>query len=159
MEGWLEKKAGLLGIESGALLCCALCRQVPAPSSKPPIQSPPSPPAFFFSAGRLEVVAGVGAKGTRELQMDKRRVHQVPSSEFETACSTQQTVLNKDNARAQGRYEPLSASSSCSFTYFFFLSYYGISLTGRIRYGSIYLKTESYYLEKLKKTICNFLYG
>ena len=115
-----------------------------------------------YPQGRHWLAGGgglVGAKETRELQMDKRRVHQVPSSEFETACSTQQTVLNKDNARAQGRYEPLSASSSCSFTYFFFLSYYGMSLTGRIRYGSSYLKTESYYLEKLKKTICNFLYG
>ena len=108
-----------------------------------------------YPQGRHWLAGGgglVGAKETREMQRD----HQVPSSEFETACSTQQTVLNKDNARPQGRYEPLSASSSCSFTYFFFLSYYGMSLTGRIRYGSSYLKTESYYLEKLKKLFVIF---
>ena len=74
-----------------------------------------------YPQGRHWLAGGgglVGAKETREMQRDKRRVHQVPSSEFETACSTQQTVLNKDNARAQGRYEPLSASSFCSFIFF-----------------------------------------
>jgi hypothetical protein len=77
-DGW--RKAWCLGTESGALLCCALCRQVPAPShqSSP---CPAAPPAFFF----LPLVGRRwwwGAKEATELRTEKRRLHQVLSSEF-----------------------------------------------------------------------------
>jgi hypothetical protein len=60
-DGW--RKAWCLGTESGALLCCALCRQVPAPShqSSP---CPAAPPAFFFS--RWLVGGGGGGRRRRQ---------------------------------------------------------------------------------------------
>lgn len=60
-----------------AVLCAARCQL----QASNPIT--PFPACFFLSR-----LAGlVGAKETREMQRDERRVRQVPSSEFETACA------------------------------------------------------------------------
>ena len=103
--------------------------------------------------GWLEVVAWWGRR-----RRERCRETREESTRFLRQSLRQLAQLNKLYS-TKIMHELRVDTSRCRpahSAHLFYFFYYGMSLTGRIRYGSSYLKTESYYLEKLKKLFVIF---